>query len=254
MAGENWGRRIVEQELGLNTVIHDDGTADGMYDLRIGPVNAPKFAIECFQAVDSAFTEIWNLGPARGPLNLSLENNWIVEVSTKARLKTFKQNIESVLQELERRGIYNVLVDHHLKWRDTDLFARLSSLDINHAFCYEMPGSGKVELGLPGIGGAVDEQGAAVPDWISGLLREPRYRDVLDKLERSGAAENHAFVFVGFAGAPWEVAGYLMGDMNQAPTQPPALPSPIKGVWIISQTARKGVRWDGIAWQLFKAN
>lgn len=37
MAGENWGRRIVEQELKLNTVIHDDGTADGMYDLRIGP-------------------------------------------------------------------------------------------------------------------------------------------------------------------------------------------------------------------------
>ena len=35
-----------------------------------------------------------------------------------------------------------------------------------------MPGSGKAELGLPGIGGAVDQRGAAVPDWISGLLRQ----------------------------------------------------------------------------------
>jgi hypothetical protein len=202
MAGENWARSIVEQELRLKTVIHDDGTADGMYDLRIGPTNAPTYAIECFQAVDSAFTEIWNIGPVRGPLKLSLENNWIVEVSTKARLKTFKQNIEATLQELERRGIYNVLVDHHLKWRDVELFKNFLSLKINHALCYEMPCSGKVELGLPGIGGAVDQRGAAVPDWISGLLRDPKYRDVLDKLERSGAANKHAFVFVGFAEAP----------------------------------------------------
>ena len=36
MAGENWGRRIVEQELNLTTVINDDGTAPSMYDLRIG--------------------------------------------------------------------------------------------------------------------------------------------------------------------------------------------------------------------------
>jgi hypothetical protein len=101
MAGENWGRGIVEDELKLSTVINDDGTAPSMYDLRIGPADAPQFAIECFQSVDSAFTETWNLGPARGPLHLSLENNWIVEISAKARLKIFKLNIVSINGSLD---------------------------------------------------------------------------------------------------------------------------------------------------------
>jgi len=254
MAGENWGRRIVERELKTTTVINDDGSAPGMYDLRIGPAHAPKFAIECFECVDSAFTETWNIGPARGPLNLALKNNWIVEISPAARIKTLKQSVEPILQELEERGIYNLLVDHHLKWHDASLFERLSSLHVNHAVCYEMPGTGKVELGLPGIGGTVDDYGGAVPDWISSLLRDPKYQDVLHKLERSGAAEKHAFVFVGFGGAPWEVEGYLMGEMIQPPTQRPNLPFPVIGVWIVAETARRGVRWDGRLWHLFDAN
>jgi hypothetical protein len=251
MAGENWARQIVEKELNAPTVINDDGSAPGMYDLRIGPAHAPQVAIECFQAVDEAFTETWNIGPARGPLQLSLKSNWIVEVSTKARIKKFKQHIEPILQELENRGIYNLLVDHHLKWQDSTLFGKLSSLDVTHAVCYELPGTGKVELGLPGIGGAVDERGGAVPSWISDLLRKPKYQDVLRKLERSGATEQHAFVFVGFVGAPWEVESYLARDINHTPTQPPDLPFPLTGVWIISEAAKWGLRWDGKTWRLF---
>ena len=57
MAGENLGTRIVERELKATTVINDDGSIPRMYDLRIGPKENPKFAIECFECVDSAFTE-----------------------------------------------------------------------------------------------------------------------------------------------------------------------------------------------------
>ena len=39
-------------------------------------------------------------------------------------------------------------------------------------------------------------------------------------------------------------------NMNYAPTQHPNLPFPLTGVWIMPQTARKRVRWDGIAWHL----
>lgn len=253
MAGEDWARQIVERELHVQTVINDDGSAPSMYDLRIGPPHAPQVAIECFRSVDDAFIETWNVGPARGPLHLALKNNWIVEVSTKARIKKFKQHIEPILQELENRGIYNLLVDHYLKWQDSALFGRLSSLDVTHAVCYELPGTGKVELALPGIGGAVDERGGAVPNWISELLRKLKYQDVLRKLERSGAEEKHAFVFVGFAGAPWEVESYLARDIKHSPTQAPDLPFPITGVWIISEEAQRGVRWDGNAWRVFDA-
>ena len=253
MAGENWGRRIVEQELNKTVVINDDGSAPRMYDLRIGPAHAPQLAIECFQAVDSEFTETWSVGPAKGPLKLSLKGNWIVEVSPRTRIKTFAQRVEPLLQDLENRGLREVIVDFRLKWQDSELFSKLSTLNVNHAICYEMPGAGNVQLGLPGVGGAVDERGAAIPGWINELLRNPKYDDVLRKLEHSGATAKHAFVLVGFAGAPWEVEGYLTGDMNQIPTQPPDLPFPLTGVWMISQTNRKGLRWDGRAWHLFEA-
>jgi hypothetical protein len=85
------------------------------------------------------------------------------------------------------------------------------------------------------------------------LLREPKYEDVLRKVERSGAIEKHAFVFVGFAGAPWEVEGYLAREINQTPTQPPDLPFPLTGVWVIAQTGQRGLRWNGNAWILFDA-
>ena len=38
-------------------VVNDDGSAPGMYDLRVGPANAPQVAIECVGAVDQTFTE-----------------------------------------------------------------------------------------------------------------------------------------------------------------------------------------------------
>ena len=252
MAGENFARSIVEKELDRATVINDDGSAPSMYDLRIGPPDQPDVAIECFGAVVSQFTETWNVGPAKGPLNLSLRNNWMVEVSPKAHIKTLKKHLEPILQELETRGLYKLLVDYRLKWQDYTLFEKLSSLDITHAVCYEQPGSGKVELGLPGIGGPVDDSGNAIPNWISALLRVPAYQDVLSKLECSCATERHAFVIVGFAGAPWEVESYLTGDMNRIPNQIPDLPFPITAVWIVSQSGRKGIRWDGSAWRIFE--
>ena len=68
-----------------------------------------------------------------------------------------------------------------------------------------------------------------------------------------GPQKKHAFVFVDFAGATWDVEGYLTGDMNYAPTLGPDLPFPLTGGWLVYQTGRRGVRWDGNTWLLFEA-
>jgi hypothetical protein len=46
MAGEEWARRILEKELKQNVAVNDDGSMPGMYDLRIGPADAPELAVE----------------------------------------------------------------------------------------------------------------------------------------------------------------------------------------------------------------
>lgn len=202
MAGEELARRIVEKELQRPVVINDDGSAPGMYDLRVGPADAPEVAIECVGAVDQTYTETWNVGPARGPLRLSIKGDWIVEIAPTARVKAVKKGIELLLQEIESRGLENVYVDYRLEWQDAELFRKFDSLNITHALCYSQQGSGKVHLTMPGNGGAVDDRGRALPGWVGEFLRDPLRQDVLGKLQRSGAPERHAFLIVTLMGAP----------------------------------------------------
>lgn len=252
-AGEEWAKRIVGKELKRTVVINDDNSAPGMYVLRIGPVDTPEVAIECVGAVDPIYTETWNIGPAKGPLKLLIKGDWNLTIAPTASLKALKQRIEPLIQELENQGIQNLHVDYWLKRDDATLFEELESLGITGASCYRTPGTGEVHLGLPGIGGIVDDQGDALPGWVGEFLRDPARQDVLSKLQRSGAPELHAFVLVSFASVTWPVESYLTGELNHLPSRAPDLPPPVTGVWVVSTMAQRGVYWDGDTWQLFEA-
>ena len=248
---KKWARRIVEKELKRTVVINDDGRAPSMYDLRIGPAEAPDVAIECVGAVDATFTETWNIGPAKGPLKLSLSGDWGIEIAETARVKVIRQRIETLLHQLEDRAIREARTDHWLESQDHTLFEELTLLGITRIHCNQPQGTGKVNLWMRGTGGAVHREGRALSEWIGKFLSDPARKDVLSKLKRSGAPICHAFVIVNFKGAPWPVESYLTGDLNSLPTQAPTLPQPAAGVWIVSGWAKKGVLWDGKTWQLF---
>ena len=250
---EEWARRIIQAETGKSVVIHDDGSKNGMYDLRIGPADAPTVAIECVGAVDQAFTETWNVGPARGPFHLQIQGDWNVTVKSGAHIKTIKKELEQLLLELERQEIYDVRVDYRLKRHSKKLFDSFEALQIEYLSRYRENGTGKVQLVMPGIGGAEDTQGHSVPGWISDFLRDTAQKDVLDKLQRSGAPECHVFIPVSSRGASWSVISYLTGKFDYLPNQSPSLLSPVMQVWIISTVSfsKKGIRWDGANWCLF---
>ncbi len=256
MAGEEeWARRIVEKELGRSVVVNDDGSRPGMYDLRIGPANAPEMAIECVGAVDQTRTETWNVGPAKGPLELPLRGDWVITLTPSARIKVIKKRIGPLLQELEDRGLSRFPVYRALRRGDSAVFEELKSLGVVSGSCFRLPGTGKVSLTMEGTGGAVDPQGTAVPGWVGHFLRDPAREDVLRKLQRSDAAERHAFIFVILGGAPWSVDYYLNfgGELDQLPTEAPNLPHPVTGVWIVGPFCQKGLRWNGSAWRRFES-
>ena|SRR5687768_4154012 len=93
---EDWARVICQRELDQPVEPHDDGTAPGMYDLRVGAVVGPAVAIECVRAVDATLEELWNVGPIRGPLMLGLTGDWICTLTREARVK------KRLLTSLER--------------------------------------------------------------------------------------------------------------------------------------------------------
>jgi hypothetical protein len=251
VSAEQWAQQIIEKELDRPVAVHDDGSQPSMYDLRIGPAEAPQVAIECVGAVDALGTETWNVGPGKGPLHLTLKGDWMISIARDTNIRTHRQRIEPVLRDLEERGDLRVSVGHLFDRHDYRPLLELESLGIQYASCIRMPGSGRVHWTMEGSGGVIDSAGSALPQWIEDFLRDPEREDVLFKLRRTEAQERWVFVPVRLRGAPWSVESYLTGELECLPATGPTLPVPVTGIWVTSTYGKHGVRWDSDGWRLF---
>ena len=232
---------------------HDDGSDDGMYDLRVGPADAPAAAIEVIGAVDAAHTRTWSAGPGRGPLATYGVANWLMFLADGTVSERVRRLAPRLLRDLEGAG-WHRLPSVDLLQRDN--FAveadALRAMGCVALYCYETEGEGLLRLAQRGVVGSVDHRGESVPGWIADFLRAPERADVLAKLARAPAVERHVFVPVSFKGAPISVFTYLDTDQNALPDTAPDLPLPIDQVWIACTFgAKTGVRWDGRRWSRF---
>jgi hypothetical protein len=221
--------------------------------LRIGAVEAPDVAIECVRAVDSVFTETWNVGPGRGSFSLAVKGDWGIGIARKAHIRTIRRHIEPILQNLEEQEISEVRVGHLLKRDNSGLLEELGSLDIQHVSCFRMPGTGRVYMLMEGVGG-VDSAGSALPQWIEEFLCDSEREDVLSKLRDTDAQERWVFVPITHRGAPWSVESYLGGELDCLPVTEPNLSSPVTGIWAASTFGTLGVRWGSTGWGSFRVS
>lgn len=253
MSPEATAAHILTRALQRAVEVHDTGRKPGMYDLRVGPEDAPEIAIECVGAVDAIRAATWNVGPSKGPIKVAVVGDWHVVLEPDSRVKHVLRRIETILQRCEeQRLIEFVPVDHILRQTDQRLYSDLAALRIDSINCFRYPGSGEVHLGMTGIGGAVDSSGSRVPEWISEFLRAPQQADVLRKLERSHARECHVYIPVTFGAAPWPVESYLGTSLTSLPSRPPDLPEPVLVVWLTYGS--NGLAWDGSVWKTFDAS
>jgi hypothetical protein len=181
----------------------------------------------------------------------ALTGDWLVDQRVGSDSRLLRQQIGSALAELDEAGELAFPVDYRLRRTRPGLHTLLERLGVAFVSCYRYPGDGKVSFTMPGWGGGVDGSGSSVPGWISDFLRDPKRKNKLDKLARSGADEKHMFVAVTIAGAPWPVESYLTSEMSVAPTDPCDLPSPVDAVWICPTHGSKGLFWNGESWRLF---
>lgn len=249
---EEFARLVISKELGRSVEHHDDGSRDSMFDLRVGPQEAPEVAIECTGAVNQKFVESWKAGPDKGSFVLDgIENDWIVETRVGAKIKLVMAEIESLLKRLEAAKIFHL----NELWRHRDhkeLMDDLERVGITAAHRVDRSDpTGKVNLMLPGIGGAVDDNGTQVAGWVSEFLNDEQRADNLYKLKMSGAPECHIFIPIRFSGAPFAVESYFTGDLEKLPQDAPVLPSPVDCVWLCG-LRNKGVWWDGSEWKFFR--
>ncbi len=249
MSIEERARNIVANELSMQVVVHDNGSKPGMYDLIIGPVSAPEYAIECVGAVDPVATETWNIGPGKGPIKINSSRNWIVEIKKTSNIKLLKNKISEVIWSYEASDLKeHYAVDWYMERRNPEIFNKLDRLGITYISMSPEEGSGVVHLTMEGGGGPYHDNGDDVAKWIGDFLNSPNKADVVKKLAQSGAKEKHAFILLDLDGAPWEVESYFYGDMN-LPRTAPKLPEPITGAWVVRNG--KGLRYMQGQWHVF---
>lgn len=249
MTTEDWARNIVANELGTQVDVHDNGSQSGMYDLIIGSVSKPEYAIECVGSVDPVATETWNVGPAKGPIKVDSSRDWRISITKSANIKLLRRHIANVIGECEKLGLTEFMpVDWQMKRFSSDLFNRLDNLGITSIYMFRAEGHGDVDLIQDGGGGPISQNGEDLAEWIGDFLNRQDKVDVVKKLAKSGAKEKHAFIPIVTGGAPWVVESYFLGDMN-LPSIEPDLPEPITGAWVVSNG--KGLRYMKGQWHAF---
>ena len=258
-AEELMAKKLIENELNLQVITHDDGSESSMYDLRIGPVGAPKYAIECVGAVDEKTIETINLAYKENPISYSysdikISGDWNVTIEKTARVKKIKSKIPRILEELEKLGIKDFIpVDWQLKRNNLELFNKLSGLKIVSLKKLKDTGNGDINLYCKGRKGSVDGSGEDLANWVENFLMQDSQADVIQKLKSSNAKERHVFIPIVFNGAPLNVEYYFTQDEMPIPALTPNLPNPITGVWLLGETG-KGIRYTNGKWSLFGCN
>lgn len=243
-----WAREVVSRALGRPVHVHDDGSQPAMFDLRIGPAHAPEIAIEVAGAVDPIFTETWNVGPARGPIQVEADGDWLVVVRSGADLRAIRSARQGLAQVLRSQRLTTAVADQYAEGRGRTLSRYLESLGIDRMDCLSPEGTGKVHLTMPGRAGVVDTAGITVPPWIEAFLSDPARTDIISKLRAAGATTAEVFAAVTMDGAPWGVVSYLTSNMDDLPPVAPVLPDGINGFWACPTHGRHGLHWDGQTW------
>jgi hypothetical protein len=257
MRGEEmWAQQLIALALGVDVHGHDDNSAQSMYDLRVGPSEAPEIAIEVVGAVDREWTETWNVGPAVRGKRWNVVGDWMITIRPGTRIKTLQRELLPVISALERLGVHSHRAGRRRHAFDAGLDDALESLGVQSLHCLETNGTGTIHMTMPGEGGMVHEDGNLVADWVVEFLKHEDRADVLHKLAlATTAARREVFIAVTLMGAPWSITSYLTGTLEQLPGASPLLPAGVDGVWLaatISFHESLGIRWVGTDWSRFR--
>lgn len=245
---EVWAEAMISTHLGLEVGQCDDGSQDGMYDLKITLPDGSHAAVEVTSSADADSIETWKLMNGKGQAWIfpELRGGWLVTVHPTARVRKLRQLLPMFLGRLERTGITETGAWRDPKWVES--VSKSLGVVTTHQSDTDRPGSVYLTIELPAerSGGAVPSHGDSIAEWIGRFLHEPQQRDVLDKLRRSGATQRHAFVLLpGFTLAPWPVPYLLMSDSMPLPRIIPELPPEITHIWIASTwNTPTGVHWS----------
>jgi hypothetical protein len=237
---------MMEAELGVPVVQHDDGSRNAMYDLRVLYPDGPAGAAEVVAAADGESIALWNLiNPGGRWIAPELAGGWSVHLEISARGKRIRNELPQFLMTLEFNGVTSL----DTRYGDHPYRSAARDLEIvsAHQGDTEFPGSIYPSIAYPHerLAGFSDETGYGLVQWLDEFLSSDALADVRTKLSASGAPRQHAFVFVAQFATPFAVTDQLVRSDAPIPGRHPKLPDHITDVWVVSSwSTGNGFRWS----------
>lgn len=255
---EEWAARCISKALRAEVEEHDDGSAPGMYDLRIVFPDREPGAVEVTAAADQQSIQIGKLVyDGERWIIPDIAGGWIAGVIPTASMKRLRVDLPALLQSLESQGIREPRPD--LWWEPGPHKGALRALGVAYLSQGETDHAGSiylmVEQDQERTAGVSPLDGQPLLDWLADWLARPDKADNLAKLKASNADERHLFLILPeFADAPFGVVDLLMRDDSPLPDADPNLPPDITHIWVLStwNFGNTGVRWaPGAGWSRF---
>ena len=97
-------RDMIASALNLHGHRHDEGSMDGMYDLRVGPAEALKVAIEVVVAIHSAYARTRTAGPGWGPAKTHGHSDWLLFLEDGTVAERLRRKADTIVRRLEQAG------------------------------------------------------------------------------------------------------------------------------------------------------
>ena len=258
---DRWDERLaircIGSELGVEVVVHDDGSEQSMYDLIIVYPDRPPGAVEVTAAADPDAIALGRLVyDAERWIVPDIVGGWAASVRPTARWRDIQARLPALLRAMEGQGVLRA--EPEIWWQPGPYDEELEALGILHLMQSgtDFPGSVYliIEQGLERTAGAVPTSGRPLIEWLAEWFDRADKTDNLRKLDAAGAEERHLFLILpSFAEAPFAVTDLLSRDGAPLPEDSPQLPREVSHVWVVSTwSSGSGVRWspDG-GWSRF---
>jgi hypothetical protein len=244
-AEERAAFEIVKRELDVDVDVSREQQAPNQVDaiLHHQAGDRPPAALEVSALRNRATVQLERaLSDRRHRVHVpGLQCWWAVDIPPTVHLKALERHIPSVLRTFEARGnlspgmIFPYLTPESpdMRWYAANRVSAhgFANVDPDNAEGVRAPGTVVITL-KPVAGWSPSVE--IIPEWISGELHSSKLLQTkLGKLQRSGCAEQHLFLWVDYDGVPVEFFNVL--DSGSVPSDPADLAS-ITHLWLFPRT------------------
>jgi len=241
--------RVVARLTGAPVTLQDDGSHNGMPDIRIDYKDRPPAFMEVWTDIDSNYAAMYaTLRQPKDELpNIAaaprLRRDWQVTLGRTAHVRKVQAEMNQLLGALEDGGeTFEVVATRRvLQSKSHPSVRRLVELGVD-MLSSSPSEQGTVRLYPAGISGPAVRRWEPVLKWIAETLASERLADVRAKLDATHAGERHVFVGPTYT-SPGDVFFALTIDERTLPLERPQLPPEITHLWLMNTTVDRCIVW-----------